>query len=179
MNDTEETYPNVGYPIHLLEALQTATAEVWFEAPFRYAVGGYDVADIKAGIDNALAGRTDTPKHILILLGTNDVAASHGWPIPEETWKTNYRYILDALHTKWSISKIWLCVGFREGYEADMAILSGWMDDLVAEHPTYLAKGMNIGDVLDGHPELLADGLHPNHAGHVAMANLMEPMIIL
>lgn len=175
--DTAETYPNCGWPVHLAQALQTATGQAWFEAPFRYAVAGKDVAYIAANIAGALASRSDTPTYILILLGTNDITAEHGWPLAEAEWKANYRAILDALHGKWSGAEIYLCTSYRYGSEAGIATLKSWMADLVAEHPTYLFAGADIGDVLDGHPELLADGLHPNHDGHVAIANLMAAVI--
>jgi len=157
-----------GYPIILTNDLSAETKAYWSEIT-RYAVGGYAVADIKAGIDADLAGKSGTPTDVLILLGTNDVTAEHGWPIAEATWKADYNYILDAIHTTYNSAKIYLGYCYRSGYLTELTTLAGWINDMLAERD-YCYAGIDAYALYDGHPELLSDGLHPNYAGFVVMA---------
>jgi len=164
----------LGWPYHLRQELDNAQADYWWqEKPVRFAAGGETVATIKAGIDAYLATVSDVPYYALILLGANDIGA--GWDnLTEASWKADYRYILDALRAKWPSVLIYLGKSFRDGAgeEAKLAILAGWIDDLVAENPSYLFNTFNSMDFLDGHPELFPEGdnVHPNHAGMIVMA---------
>jgi lysophospholipase L1-like esterase len=100
---------SLGWPTHLVVNMRTLTGGLWRELPARYAVGGLTTAAAAAGIDAQLASRTDTPYYVLILLGANDLSAV------EADWKTNYRYILDAVHTKWSAAKIYCGKSYSVG----------------------------------------------------------------
>lgn len=159
------------------------TDQYWAEIPARYATGGYTVANTKAGIDAALAARSTTPTHILIELGANDVAA-----MPTESdYKTNYRYILDALHAKWTNAKIYIAGAFRQSKLAELTTLNGWNAALIAEHPDYIFAGVDFYPLFIAHPEYIntyhlpdlpyGDGVHPNHAGYVAKAALWKTLL--
>ncbi|TXH12668.1 MAG: SGNH/GDSL hydrolase family protein [Hyphomicrobiaceae bacterium] len=156
----------VGYPVILTDAIATQTKAYWTEKPARYAGGGWTVATVKAGIDTALAARADTPTHVLIYLGANDVVSM---PV-EATYKTNMNYILDAVHAKWANAQIYVGTGGRTGSEANTATLMTWNADCLAGR-AYAHAGINYIDVFSGNEAtLLADSVHPNHAGFVVMA---------
>jgi lysophospholipase L1-like esterase len=158
----------MGWPGHLVEAMQTATSQEWFELPVRYAVGGNTVERTKDNIDGILGSRSDTPTYTLILLGANDPWVTEN--LTEASFKADYRTVLDAIRAKWTTRPIYLGKSWREGSQATMDMVNGWIDDLIAEHPSYLFNAYDSYNVLDGHAEL-SDGVHPNHAGCIAMAD--------
>lgn len=144
--------------------------EDWTERPTRYAAAGLTTAQAAAAIDAELASRTDTPQHVLILLGTNDLGE-----LVEADWKTDYRYILDAIHTKWSTAQIHCCKSYRMG---SVLQVNPWIDDLVAEHPTYLFQSYDLADTIQGNEATLTvDNLHPNHAGSIAIGNAIATIL--
>jgi lysophospholipase L1-like esterase len=171
---------NKGWPLHLVDVVRTATGLNVAEQPTRIARGGCDVAEMASVIDAELgySYRNKAATKIMVYLGANDITDSHGWPLNETTWKTNYRYILNALHTKWATTPIYIGKSYRNDaiMLTRLAILSGWIDDLVAEQAYYHA-GLDGRDVFTGHPELLADEVHPNHDGCVAMGNAWKTII--
>ena len=153
-----------GWPLALQDLYTDARL---VEQPARYAVGGYTVATSKAGIDAALAAAVGTPTKIMIYLGANDVASM---PV-EATYKTNMNYILDALHTKWANAQIWVGTGGRTGSEANTATLTTW-NATCMEGRDYCHVGVNYTNIFSGNEAtLLADSVHPNHAGYVAAAS--------
>jgi lysophospholipase L1-like esterase len=154
--------------VGILQALRGGN---WAESPERYAVGGIEIDTVAANIDAQLATRDTVPEYVLLLLGANDYEKT------EADFKTSYRYVLSAIHTKWSSAKIYCCKSYRVDKEAEMDIVNNWIDSLVAEHPTYLFDGINTKDVLKGHGELLVDSVHPNHAGCMAIADYMAGSI--
>ena len=165
----------LGWPGHLIAMLGAN----WRELPARYAIGGHDTSEMKADIDAALALRTRHPAYAFVLLGANDVVDAVWNSLTEEAWKTNYRYILDAIHTKFSGTLIYCLKSYRDNHETRMHTLNGWLDDLVAEHPAYLFDTYDSEPILDGHPELCPDGVHANHAGAVAMATALVEILDL
>lgn len=158
------------YSITLADLL-TNPWRVGVERPAEIAVGGATTAHWAANIDAALAARTDRPDKILINLGVNDLPT---WPSGQADTVSNFRYILDALHT-WSpaseigIMRFWqrtydeecdefaeiLLPQIRDGYEA-----------FTREGPderVFLENGDNGTTLTD-------DGLHPNAAGNLVTA---------
>lgn len=170
-----------GYTGIAVTDLMAQTHQYWSVRPANYALGGYTTADSKAGIDAALAARSDVPDYTIIHLGANDVGGVQAETITEADWKADMSYIIAAVHTKWADSKIYICPSYRYSatgeYDPGHATLWQWMNDLIALAPTYLFAGWDSKPIFEDHPELLADGLHPNHAGYVAMADALETVM--
>lgn len=158
-----------GWVYYLTETLKTRTGNMWFEKPLRWAEGGMDTAEAVTKVDGQLTARSETPTYILILLGTND------FDVIEADWKDDYRYILNALHTKWASTPIYCAKSYRDG---SVLVVNPWIDDLIAEHTDYLFDGGDIADVLEGNEATLTyDGLHPNVAGHTLIGEYMATVL--
>jgi len=146
---------------HTAATVQERTQNAWFQLPTQYAVGSLTTAGAATNIDGQLAGKNETPTYVLILLGANDLS------VTEADWKTNYRYILDAVHAKWPSTAIHCGKSFRQ---SGALPANQWIPDMIAEHPDYLFGGFDLADVLDGKTDIYtSDGLHPNHDGCVAI----------
>lgn len=170
----------VGYPLLLCNAASYGTKGFWQESPARYANGGYDILDVQNGIDAALTARSTTPTHVLILIGSNDIADLHWGLFNETTWKADYQYVIDAIHTKWANAKIYLGKSYRDGdgYIVKLETLAGWIDDLVAANPGVCFAGIDSRTIYTGNEAtLLVDDVHPNHAGFIAMADAWKTIL--
>jgi lysophospholipase L1-like esterase len=130
--------------------------------------------DLAGSIDATLAGMSGTPTYVFINTGANDVEVATWAGITENSWKTDMSYIISAIHTKWSAAKIYISLSYRysvtDDYNDEHTTLSTWAADLAALNPSYVFVGPNEQPILDSHPELLGDGLHPNHDGCIAIA---------
>lgn len=179
----------LGYPPILAELMAASTRGHWREITPRAGHGGYDILDIQNVIDTDLAATSGTPTHVLILLGANDIATAH-WPtFTEATWKADYQYCIDAVHTKWSSAIIYLCKSYRAGNEPNpsrLTTLAGWIDDLVMANPGVCVAGSDLRDIFTGHqsaayggaePYYLVDDVHPNHLGFTLLAQTVHSLI--
>lgn len=149
------------------------------ESPTRIARGGADIFEIQDYIDADLSSRPTQPHKICILIGANDVEDSHGWPQDETTWKADYQYVIDALHTKYSSAPIYLGKSYRNDAIklTRLTTLNGWIDDLVSTNSVFCYAGVNSYDVFYGHSEYMADEVHPNHNGCVALASAWKTLL--
>ncbi len=165
-NDSTSTFANGnnGYPKTL------ANTTSLLEVP-RIGVSGRTVATGMAAIDAELAAYAYIPNYILCNLGANDSLA-----LPAEaTWKANYKYILQALHTKFPNAQIYLMRAWRQGVDAACDSMSTWISALVAD--VDLAGYCHLGPDervflkgADNGATYTTDGVHPNAAGHVLTA---------
>lgn len=158
-----KTFAQDGYP----PKMSTISVE-YREQPWRIASDGQTTAGMKAIIDAQLAIAVGTPNYVLMNLSANDSN-----PLPSETdWKTNQRYIIAALHTKWANAQIYLMRFWTRGQPANCDTLDGWIADIVAEQ-TYLHLGPDERIFLENGDDgvtYTSDGIHPNQAGYVLTA---------
>lgn len=152
-----------GYLPLLVASLVVATGRGWAESPTRIVHGGYNVAELQAAVDadiSAISGVV--PDYILVNAGVNDTTV-----LPAEaTWKSNYGYILDALHTKWPGAWIGCAKQFVTGNEVNCVTLNGWLDT-VSSARSWAVVAFDEGDFLPGN---MADSTHPNRAGYILTA---------
>lgn len=170
-----------GWPGHLIGLLEAIPGYKAAELPHRYAVGGHTTALMQANIDAELASRTGTPNIAFIHLGANDVGGVQAGTITEAAWKANMSYVVAAIHAKWASTEIYVCPSYRysatDEYDPGHALLWDWMNDLIALTPTYLFAGWDSKPIFENNPELLGDGLHPNHDGCVAIAAAAQTVL--
>jgi lysophospholipase L1-like esterase len=144
------------------------------EQPYRLSSGGWTMVNVQAAIDAWLASAVGTPKKVLLYLGANDVLAM---PV-EATYKSNLAYIIDAIHAKWANALIYVGCGGRTGEEANTATLTGWNAAVIATKSPYTKVGINYTPIFSGNEAtLLADSVHPNNAGYIAMAQAWKAII--
>lgn len=153
-----------------------STLQIWSHQ--NNATIGITVANFASDIDTRLATITGTPQVVLIHLGSNDLSGE----LAEATWKNGYRTIISAVHTKWPSANIYLAKPVRlagnppNAPVAAVATMHGWIDDLVAEHPDYLAVGIDETHLENGdqYSTYFADVTHPNLAGYAQSAALWK-----
>lgn len=160
-------------------SLTTVTRTLWelrdrdrgkyFEKPDRYAISGQNTAQMQAGVDAALASRTDAPDLVLYNLGANDVIAM---PV-EATWKANTLYIWDAYHAKWPNAQIWVMRPWRRTYGTECNTLATWIADVIALRSSFVHTGPDERVFLENGDDgvtYTSDGVHPNTAGQYLTA---------
>lgn len=147
-------------------ALETASGREW--STWQIARGGHTVAQMQALIDADLLGLHQNPAHILCNLGANDSS-----PLPvEATWKANYLYIADAMHTKWPNALIYIAKAWVQGRDAACDTLATWTDDIVASR-AFLRAGHDERVWLEGGDNgatMTSDGVHYSVAGSAECA---------
>lgn len=132
--------------------------------PAAFAVGGATVASRKASVDADIAAAVGVPNHIFINLGVNDVSdvPTAGF---EATWKANYLYILDALHTAWPSAKIYVAnIWSSVPNQTYLATLNTWID-YVRTSRAWSYQGIDERIVLEGGDNgatMTSDGTHPS-----------------
>lgn len=163
----------------LLNALVTNSTRFMDENPSRLAASGNAVIDIKNGIDAKLTASTTRPTYALINLGVNDVNgdAKDVDVLGFATWEANYGYILDAVHTKWPTTLIYL---MRPGKRGDATIQDKlnrirtiYIPDVISTRSTWAFLGPNESIFLengDDYTTYTSDGIHPTPAGYALTA---------
>jgi len=123
------------------------------------------VALAAAGIDDSLAAYSgSTPELAMINFGANDVNSLPA----ENTWKTNYLYLVDAIHTKWEGIKIYLMYPWERDEDVDCATLKQWINDILPTRE-FLYAGADESVFLENGDDgatYTADGTHPNGQGY-------------
>lgn len=130
------------------------------EVPTRVGVAGQTVAQMKARVDADLAAATGTPNFVFINLGTNDFGSN------STTWKTNYAYILDAIHTKWADARIGVTVPWSVGNDANSDTRA---TDLGVVLSTRSWAGIAVDErtIIKPYADRLgADNVHPTTLGY-------------
>lgn len=167
--DATSPYPNGqnGWMQRLTASLTAAGPLRWGEL-FRDGRSGATVASMQALIDADLALRHDVPDYVLADLGVNEIGA-----LPSKaTWQANYADILTAVHRRWPDARVGIARPWSAGNDANAATLATWITELVAARPwTFLGPDeMVVLGNNDGGVSRTTDGVHPNAAGHAAMA---------
>jgi hypothetical protein len=142
------------------------------EVPIRVGVSGKTVAEMKARVDADLAAASGTPNFVFINLGTNDFGSDSA------TWKTNYAYILDAIHTKWTNARIAVTVPWKTGEDANADIRATDLGVVLATR-SWAGIAVDERTVIKPYADRLsADNVHPNTLGYyyeaVAIRSWME-----
>lgn len=160
----------------LTAALNAADTHVWTESQ-RNGLSGRSVAS-NAGqataaaetIDAELAGYIVHPTKILMNLGVND---SISLPL-EATFKTNYTYILDALHAKFPLAQVFCSKVWRAASAANCVTINTWITAVVATRSSFAQMADDETAWLEGGDNGAtnsSDGTHySNPAGMTAKA---------
>ncbi len=155
----------------LVESLMDASPE-----PFSFVnlgASAQKVSDAKNTIDARLAAYdgTEPVLHVLMNWGVNDIRFE---AITEVTWKANYLYIIDAVHTKWPNASIWLMRPWVINENADSDMIAGWIADVVAARSSYTFLGPDERVWLKGADNgatHTSDGVHYDRSGKIEAAN--------
>lgn len=130
---------------------------------------GWYVHDLKTNIDARLALITSTPapEFALINIGVNDAAV-----LPTEaTFKSDFLYVLDALHAKWSSLPCYLAHVFcdtNDAREVNCATVNIWIDYVINQR-AFAHAGIDETSFLTG-ANLTADKVHPSIQGYTETA---------
>lgn len=159
----------------------------WTVSSPNFASVGRTVAVAKSLVDAYLAAlsATPAPEHIMCNLGTNDVGGDAGDVLSDGTgdlWKSNYLYIIDALHTKYPSAKIYLMKPWKpdvsgSDYTAKLNLIGDTLiTDIITARSTFVYLGgderifLENGDNGATYIKPLPDGVHPNAAGYAITA---------
>ncbi len=163
--------PNGGYVVYLRAIMNAEAGGVWTAT--NKSEGSNTIVKEAGKIDGRLVG-TITPRFVTLLFGQNDQWYSY----TESAWKTAYRYILDAIHTKHPTTPIYLGLG---SYSMNaMDTFWQYMLDLVAERPAYCFMGISQPVLFEGHilEYMCGESSHPCTPGHLALARAWADMLI-
>ena len=122
-------------------------------------------------IDATMATVIIEPEVVLLNIGVNN------WTpvMPNEaTWKANYQTIIDAIHTKYANSRIYIAKVWTSSNDVNAATMAGWIDDLITANGGVVIEGHNEPVWLDGGDEgatMTLDGTHYNVAGYTECMN--------
>lgn len=152
--------------------LETSTSRPWNEG-VPHAAAGWTVSNAKAGIDAYLASRSKTPESVLINLGVNEISPTEG------AWKADYQYILDAIHSKYPSTQVYLSRVWKRSFPLHTT-LNGWINDLVSANPTFCHAGDDESVWLEGGNDgatMTVDGVHYSAAGMAEKAAQMKAVM--
>jgi hypothetical protein len=131
--------------------------------------GSTTVAYWRANGGATLAAIQDARTDALLNLGINDTAN-----MPTEAqWESDYAFILDALHTKWPLSRVFCAKPWGRGATVNANILAGWIDNVLATRGAWAFPGPDERVVLENGDDGVTytyDGTHYNEAGKMMMA---------
>lgn len=140
------------------------------------ATEGYNVALTQDYIDAQLAAHTGNPDYVLCNLGANDATGT----VNETTWKADYQYIIDAVHTKWPNAKIYLAKAWRRNYTTNCNTLAGYIDDLVAANPGVCFAGHDERVWMENSDDgatMTTEGTHYSPTGVAELLNQWETVL--
>lgn len=164
-----KTLCSPGNPACFIPLMQTATID-FPEIPARIAQDGLKVTDLDDVIDARLAIAIGTPEYVLLNIGTNDLAVT----TDENTFKTAYLYVLDALRTKYPSASIYCMRVWKRANLGYTAQLNGWINDCIAlRSANNVHAGPDESVFLEGGDDgatYTLEGTHPNEAGALLTA---------
>jgi len=158
-----------GYQPILMAGLIAATGTHWGEVE-RIGRAGYTTAQMRATIDADLAVRPASlaPHYILIDLSINDISTD------KTAFAADLAYIVDACHRKWPRGRVGLALPWSIGANAaNLAALIAAIIGVQVPRWPWCFLGPDQRTVLagaDNGATNMADSVHPNRAGHTAMA---------
>lgn len=163
--DSKTTNFDIRYFQEELEAARSAGA---YEYTARVGRSGAVLADFQSTVDADLAAKTGTPDFAIVNIGVNDIAS-----LPDEaTWKSNYGYVLDAIHTKWAACTILVAYPWEQGQDTNANTMAGWIDTVLSTR-AWAAVGLDERVTIKGDDDgatNTSDGLHYSDAGQAAAA---------
>ncbi|MFA5340247.1 MAG: SGNH/GDSL hydrolase family protein [Clostridia bacterium] len=140
-------------------------------------VAGTTVANWASSIGGVLLPPQTVQSVVLINLGVNDWSD----PLPtEETWKANYQTIIDAVHAKWPLAKIYLTKPWKRDHDDDALTFAGYIDELIASNSGVCFVGDNEYTWLRGADDgttMTIDGTHYSAAGEIEKVNQMKAVL--
>lgn len=140
---------------------------------------GYTLALQKARIDADLAAMPASSlcTSALLNIGVNDVMTA----LPDEaTWKTNYKYVIDAILAKYPRINVYVAYPWGRGRDANCATLKTWIDAIIADYAVGVYAGHDENVWLKGADDgatMTTDGIHYSAAGHTALAALWKTIL--
>jgi len=168
IGDSKTNSDYTTWPTGMVASLETAHAGHTYADTINKGVGGSTVAIWAGTIDAVLATVPWVQKSVLINLGVNDIAAG----LPSETaWKASYQYIIDAIHTKYPSAKIYLTTPWMRGQAAGVALVAGYISDLITANTGVCFAGDDERGWYEGGDDgatMTIDGVHPSVAGNAA-----------
>lgn len=157
-----------GWP-YLLAALKS-----WGEKPARSGKSGWTVAMFAASIaaDVKAAGGWE-PVVVYVALGTNDIEPLAD-PLVAGTWQANLGTILDTIHTRWPNAQVYVDRVWRRYNNGQLDALNDtWIPAVLSTRSAWAHLGIDERLILPGSDDgatYTVDGIHPNHAGYVLLA---------
>lgn len=164
----------MGWAASLLSSLQTEVPT----CSWSYNNESFNGATVEdwAGLIDATLAETNIPQlYFLINLGVNQMGI-----YTESDFKTDYQYIIDAIHAKWPVAKIYMVKPWRRDYDAQAATTAGWIDDLIAANAGVCYAGHDEQVWLKGADNgatMTIDGTHYSTAGHAECPNQWMPVL--
>lgn len=140
-------------------------SHAFLEHPVRLATSGWSITDLKNNIVAELAARSIVPEYVNINIGVNGVGI-----INEATFKADYQTVIDAIHAKWPVAKLYLTRVWARGADATFLTMKTWIDTLVSTNSSFCFQGADENVWLkhtDDGATYTVDGLHYSAAGHL------------
>lgn len=154
-----------------IEAITTASGDLWGERPYKYAVGGYDVGEMDTYMQANLANTVGNPGTVLINMGANDAVQ----PTPQVDFEAQLTSIIDQCRTKWGTGiQIYVAKPWRSDESANCDILAGYIDNVIATYASNVYDGPDERIWLengDNGATYTSDGIHYNAAGAIEAAD--------
>jgi lysophospholipase L1-like esterase len=156
-----------GYPIRMTDDQAT-----FVEYPTRIATGSWKVADAKAAIDAALAAAVGDPSKVIVGLGTNDCAPATS----QSSFESDYLYILDAVHAKWSTATVYCQSVWNHNSDSDSDTIDAYIANCVTARSTFALLGVDERMLIKPqYADLtIADHVHWNPTGHQIIADAIR-----
>lgn len=154
--------------------------EIWSENTPRptWASSGATVGSLKNGIDANIALHSVVSNLVrnvfLINIGINETAG-----FDKATFKSNYKYIIDALVAKWSDAEIFLVYPWARA-NSNVASLHTYIDEIISENPGVCFAGHDEAVWLEGGDDgatMTYDGVHYSTAGQAECANQWKTIL--
>ena len=133
----------------------------FLEKPTRLAGSAWKVVNLKVGIDASLAAASGTPTFAWIDIGINDNGVT-----AEASFKSDFQYVLDAIHTKWP--NIYIYVDNVDKDATDTTDINAWINFVIASRSTFTLLGTDEADYLPGNT---TDGVHFTEYGYYLKAS--------
>jgi lysophospholipase L1-like esterase len=178
--DDDSTSPD-GFPSRLVSNLNSSTGIPWAEFPTKIGRSSYGVnyglggtVNIKDVIDADLASKPYAPDYVIINLGVNDSANFIG---NEAQWVLDYQYIIDTIHVRYPNARISIARVWKAGADALFDSMNDTYIPQVISGRSWCFLGPDERIVLKGDDNgatYTVDGIHPNPAGHQALADAWQ-----
>ena len=171
--------PYAGYFSLMKTHLERVT---WKESPARYAIGGMRMERLKQTLPAIINNTREFPDIIILDMGVTDIRNDPPSPLPE-TFENDYGAVIDMLHARWELAKIFLTLIWKRDDNYVPMQLDKVNEEiiprLISTRP-YCFFGVDERITLkwiDNGLSRTIDGIHPNHLGYAAWANDMSNIL--